>query len=344
MRITKIDYMKVFVPWQASFKEPMREWRARGGTTPEEEDAYVIVQVYTDEGLVGLGEGERSIEKVRSQGETFIGKNPLELNPYHLHYPFVHAIFDIIGQALGVPVYRLLGGKHRDRVPVAYWSPYLPPHETAKHAEEGKASGFTVHKIKARPWDAVRQVKAMTAAAGDDYAIRIDPNETFQVPATTVRIDRELEGYNVECFEDPVPKAHIEWYPLLRQKCRIPIAIHQGNPHLIFEAAKREAMDYVNIGGSPLNTIRAAAVAEMAGCPVWIQNEGHCLDIAAAFDAHIGAAIPNATLPYDTLHFIREGSIAENPLVPKDGFLPVPTEPGLGVKLDKKAMERYRIG
>ena len=55
MKIVQIDTMRVFVPWQDSFKEPMAQWRASAGTTPEDEDAYVIVQVHTDEGIVGIG-------------------------------------------------------------------------------------------------------------------------------------------------------------------------------------------------------------------------------------------------------------------------------------------------
>jgi len=343
MKITRITCMKVFIPWQESFKEAMRQWRASSKTTPEEEDAYIIIQVYTDEGLVGLGEGGRDLKRIQAQAERFIGKSPFEVNPYQLGMPFVHAMFDLIGQALGVPVYELFGGKRHDKVPVAYWSPYLPPKETAKHAEEGKRRGFKVHKIKARPWDAVEQVKAMATAAGNDYAIRIDPNCLFETPATTVRIDHELAGYNVECFEDPVDKTRMEWFRLLREKCRIPICLHSGDPRAIHEATKCDAIDYVNIGGTPQRIFKAAAVAEAAGCPVWLQNEGHCLDIVAAFDAHLGAAIPNATLPFDTLPFLREGSIAENPLEPHAGFFDVPNAPGLGIKLDSKVIERYRV-
>ena len=55
MRITSIEYMKLFVPWKDSFREPMASWRNMSGTTPEEEDAYVVIRVHTDEGLVGIG-------------------------------------------------------------------------------------------------------------------------------------------------------------------------------------------------------------------------------------------------------------------------------------------------
>lgn len=343
MKITAIDCVKVFVPWQPSLQDAMRRWRAASGTTPEEEDAYVLVEAHTDVGIIGIGEGGRSVEQTKAQAERFLGKNPLEMDPLTHGRPWAHVLFDIIGQALECPVYRLLGGKHRDKVPVAYWSPYLPPAETAKHAEEGASRGFKVHKIKARPWDAAAQVKAIAAAAGPDYAIRIDPNQTFAHPSTVVRIDREVEGYNVECFEDPVDKTRLEWWALLRQKCRVPLALHSSNPMAILNAARHLAIDYVNVGGSPLGILRAAAVAEAAGCPVWLQTEGHCLDIQAAFDAHVGAAIPNATLPYDTLHFLREGHVVQNPLEPKDGFLPVPEGPGLGIRLDRKWVENYRV-
>ncbi|MBC7335984.1 MAG: mandelate racemase/muconate lactonizing enzyme family protein [Clostridia bacterium] len=242
-----------------------------------------------------------------------------------------------------MPVCELLGGRYRDRVPVAYWSPYLPPQETARHAEEGAALGFKVHKIKARPWDCAAQVKAIASAVGHEYAIRIDPNETLALPAVAARIDREIVGYNVECLEDPVPKARPEWYALLRQKCATPLAIHTHDTALILRMARLEAMDYVNVGGTPNQTRAAAAVAEAAGCPVWVQFEGHCLDIAAAFNVHLGAAIPNATLPADILHFLREGYISKEPLVPAEGLVRVPDTPGLGVELDEAAFERYRV-
>lgn len=124
IKITKVEQMRVFVPWQDSYKEPMVSWRGMSGTTPEEEDSYVIVQVHTDEGIVGIGEGGRSMVQTEQQAQQYIGKNPMELDMFNLGRPWAHAFLDIAGKALGVPAYRLIGnGKHRDRVPVDYWSP-----------------------------------------------------------------------------------------------------------------------------------------------------------------------------------------------------------------------------
>ena len=339
--------MRVFIPWQDSFKEPMVNWRASMGTTPEEEDAYVIIQVHTDAGIVGIGEGGRALAEVEEQAQGYIDKNPLEMDLFTLRRPWAHAMVDIVGKALAAPAYRLMGnGKHRDRVPVAYWSPYQSPEETRKHAEEGVSRGFQLHKIKARPWDAVAQVKAMTEAGGPDYGVRIDPNQLFDTPATTARIDAGLRAYaNVESFEDPVPKVRPEWYGLLRQKCRIPIALHSSDTKLILDHLRQDGIDFVNVGGTIGSAVRAAAVAEAGGCPVWLQFEGHCYDIQAAFDAHVGAAIPNASLPYDTVPFLREGSISEEGYSHsvKDGYFEVPEAPGLGISLDLKACEKYRV-
>jgi glucarate dehydratase len=343
VKITHIDYLKIYVPWNASLSEPMQRWRALSGTTPEEEDAYVIVQVHTDAGITGLGEGGRSLKEARAVGESYVGQDPLRMPWFDMQPPFLHAMVDIAGKTLGVPAHQILGGACRDTVSVAYWSPYLPPHETARHAEEGARLGFKVHKIKARPWDAVAQVEAMASAAGPDYRIRIDPNETFGLPAEAARIDRGIAAYNVECLEDPVPKARPEWWAWLRSRCAIPLALHSRDGRLIAQMARLDAIDYVNVGGAPRQAQAAGAVARAVGCPSWVQFEGHCLDIAAAFNVHLAATIPGATLPSDILHFLRAAYLALEPLVPHEGYVDVPQGDGLGVELDESLVERYRV-
>jgi L-alanine-DL-glutamate epimerase-like enolase superfamily enzyme len=352
MRITDVDVMRVFVPWKRSFRDAMRDWRTMLNTTPEEEDAYVIIRVRTDEGIVGIGEGGRSVTQAKREARGFISQNPLDLDMYSLRAPWVHAVFDIVGQALGVPVYRLLGTKVRDHIPVAYWTPYQDLEGTRKHAEEAVRAGFTVIKIKARPWDVVEKARAIHEVTGSDCRIRIDANSHFTTVAETVRIERALRGCNIECFEDPIPKNHVtSTYPLLRQKCVIPLALHCNDLNLIFDAARSNAVDFFNTGGNldrgtggtPEFVLKAAAVAEAAGIPVWLQFEGHCLDVAAAFDAHLGAVIPNATMPFDTLPFLREAGITAAGMPVEKGAMQVPESPGLGVTLDDRLVTKYRI-
>ena len=110
------------------------------------------------------------------------------------------------------------------------------------------------------------------------------------------------------------------------------------------QMARLDAIDYVNVGGTPREAQSAAAVAAAAGCPVWVQFEGHCLDIAAAFNVHLAATIPGATLPSDILHFLRDAYLDRNPLVPHEGLVDVPKGNGLGVDLDEALVARYRVG
>jgi L-alanine-DL-glutamate epimerase-like enolase superfamily enzyme len=252
-------------------------------------------------------------------------------------------MFDIAGQALGVPAYRLLGSKVRDTFPVAYWSPHQSPEITRQHAQEAAELGCKVHKIKARPDDGVEQVEAMAQGGGPDLAIRLDPNCHFDTLAQTVRIDRALESYNIESFEDPFPKERMALYRLAREKCRIPIALHSAALPLIMDAMRLDAIDYLNTGGSPEHVRKGAALAEANGIPIWIAFEGHCLDVVAAFAAHVGAVLPNFTLPADCLPFLRERGITREGLPVADGEIPVPQGPGLGVTLDQDLVAEYRI-
>ena len=305
-----------------------------------------VVNTASAQGLfaTGLRTPGLPVPALRRRAEPLLGTNPMELNPWTLDSPFVHAVYDILGKAHGVPVYRLFGEKHREAIPLAFWSPYTDVKQAARFAEEGRSQGFRVHKIKARPSEAVETITAMCKAAGPDYAIRIDPNETFEQPSVALRIDDRVSNYNVECWEDPVPKDHLEWYELLRKKCKAAICLHTSDPHLILEALRRNAADYFNIGQNAETVIKSSALCAAGGCPVWLQLEGHCLDVRAAFIAHLGVTIPNATLPYDVLPFLREGSILANPPEVKDGFMAVPEAPGLGIELDRGAVKRYHVG
>ena len=261
----------------------------------------------------------------------------------NLSGPVQSALYDIAGKLLGMPAHRLIGDQVRERVPVAYWSCHVPPEETAREAERAAARGFKVHKLKARSWDIVRQAELISKAAGPQYQIRVDPNTEFRYPMVAERIARELEPYNIESFEDPVLKDDFAWTAQLRRKTGIPQALHIGRPEDVLRAAKAEAIDCVNLSGNVASVIKAAAVAEAAGCPVWHQIAGLSLGIQAAFAVHIGCTISNATMPCDELPFIHENDLIGGGLVARDGHFEVPTGPGLGIELDMQAVEHYRV-
>ena len=148
----------------------------------------------------------------------------------------------------------------------------MEPHETAAEAEVGAKRGFTCHKLKARPWNIVETVELIKAAAGPDYTVGIDPNQKFRLVHIAARLARELEPFGtVANFENPVLKTHLDWFRLLREKTHIPIALHANSATQVLAALKAECIDYVNLSGSALEIKKAAALAEAADVPCWVQ-------------------------------------------------------------------------
>jgi L-alanine-DL-glutamate epimerase-like enolase superfamily enzyme len=333
VKIARIDVDVVDVP----YIEPVR---TVGWANPP----FVVVQVRTDDGLVGLGERwTADRHQVEAEGEAFIGQDPLKLRLETLDAPFQSALYDLAAQALGLPVWRLIGDQHRDRVPVAYWSCHMPPEETAREAARAAAAGFAVHKLKARSWDIVRQAELITRAAGPDLAIRVDPNTEFRDVAVAVKLARQLAPYNVECYEDPVLKHDYRWTRLVREKTDVPQALHLQHARDALAAVSAGAVDRLNVSGNVAEVLRVHAVCAAAGIRMWHQIAGLSLGIQAAFAVHVGCTLEMATLPSDELPFIHENDLIGGALPAEDGHFTVPAGPGLGIQLDQAALNHYRI-
>ena len=333
MKITQADLYEVEVP----LIPPIAKY------FPKIYD-ITLCRLQTDEGIEGWGEyqGKKNAHEVTAA--NLVGQTPLTLDPFAQPDPFTCALLDITGQAFNLPVHRFFGAKIRDRVPVSYWSCHMEPSETAAEAEVGARLGFDNHKLKARSWDIVETVRLMKEAAGPDYTIGVDPNTEFKFPHVAARLAAELEPFGtVSVFEDPVLKNNLDWYRLLREKTHIPIALHMGAPGGVLAALKAECIDYVNLGGSAQQVRKAAALAEAADVPCWVQMGGLCLGVLAAYSVHLQSTLPNATLPCDELPFTRIADVLEEGLTLEKGHFLVPGRPGLGVKVDMKVVEQYQV-
>jgi muconate cycloisomerase len=370
--ISDVQYWQVRVPMKPdTVNSP--EW----GPAGFDEVPKFIIRLRTDEGLEGLGEtarGERE-EDVACWAEHVRGLDPLALNwqdlpapgggfglvgqesqkyPPRPHEPRFSwdrvydavemAIYDLVGKALGLPVYKLLGGGWRDRVPVDYWCGRMSPADCARKAREAAAQGFRGLKMKCALEDPmVERAQAIAEAAGPDFRITIDPNERFYRPAEAIRLAREMEGYNVEVFEDPFPKWNVDWYVLFRQKTTVPVAMHLGDPRDVIMAIKREAVDYFNLAGPMASFVKVAAIADAAGIPCW-HGSGVDLGIRDASYVHACAAARGCTLASDIIgNFLREDDLIVESLRIERGYAVVPQGPGLGVHLDAAALEHYRV-
>ena len=303
-----------------------------------------LTRVTTDDGLTGWGECQGRKADLQARFAGYVGQDPLALDFFGQPDPINCALMDIAGQAWGVPVHRFFGAQVRDRVPVSYWSCHMDPASTAAEAEVGARLGFTNHKLKARPWDIVDTVRRIRDVTGPDYTLGLDPNTQFVQPSTAARLAAELEPFGtVANFEDPVLKDNLDWYRLLREKTFIPIAMHVGAATGVLACLKAEAVDYLNVGGAAAQVRSAAALADAAHVPVWVQMGGLCTGILAAYSVHLQATLPNATLPCDELPFTRTADVAGGSLLLEDGHFVVPQGPGLGIEVDLEVVERYRV-
>jgi muconate cycloisomerase len=146
---------------------------------------------------------------------------------------------------------------------------------------------------------------------------------------------------NTDCFEDPVPTARLDWYRELRAAGIAPIALTLTYGPTMIEAIAHGACDYANIKGVPPDIRKAGDVCWAAGIPAWL-GTGVDLGILEAMYLHVAAATKSATRPSDLFgRLIREHNLITDDFPVADGAVAVPAGPGLGVELNRTALDRY---
>ena len=375
MRVTRVDIARVHVPMRPdTVNSPEYDTDGLASFTLALDKH--IIQLRTDTGLIGLGETWKGTPDaaVLAAAGALVGRDPTALRLADLplphdpdrvnvrdrgevvavpvsavaHNPSVHAfevaVADLLGQAWGVPVSQLLGGAVRDRVLVHYWAGRRTPQDLARIAARARERGFTGIKIKCTIEDPnVERVQAVRRECGPDFTVTLDPNMRFRTEAQTIDLARQLAGYPVEVFEDPLPKDDLAAYARLRRELDIPLALHLERPEDVLEAIRLEAVDVLNLRGTMCGFNRAAHLAQVAGLPVW-RGSGLDLGILDASYAHVCAATPACTLGSDIVgNFLREDDLIAEPLVYEGSYVRVPTGPGLGVTLDREALARYTV-
>lgn len=355
MRITAVEMYTLRVPiWSGSWHSP------EFGPAEWDEPSLVLLRVLTDAGLVGLGEVMRGIPAnvVERYVPQVIGLDPLAVNLQALpiggyfdkapgiYEAFEMAVYDIVGKAREIPVYQILGGAYRDKVSVSLCSGQMTPEDAAALARKGTEKGYRFLKMKATLTDpVVERIAAIHAAVGDAIQVVIDPMGRLRYPYVLDDLSRRLEPYrdNISCWEDPVDRNNLDWYVLARQKAHFPLALHLGDPRHVIEAVKREACDYLNLGGGLAAFHRVATVAALAGIPCW-HGSAVGLGVSEAAILHSAAAAEACTLSSDVVgEHIRCDDLILEPIRIRDGYAAVPQGPGLGVELDMAAVERYGV-
>ncbi|MBY5402979.1 mandelate racemase/muconate lactonizing enzyme family protein [Rhizobium leguminosarum] len=251
------------------------------------------------------------------------------------------ALWDIKGKALGVPVWMLLGGKVRDRIPIYSHA------NTPVHALALKERGIKAIKCGGVA-DPVRKVAALREAVGDDMDIAIDLHgPPWLTPADACRLVRALEPYELMWVEDPIAPENIDGYRRIRDAAHVPLAAGERSATIFGE---RELIEKELVDVIQPDTGRAGGITQMK--KIAAMAEAHHIQMAphsgslgpvAEYAAlHLLAAIPNALI-LERLDDDWEGR--RQTIVPHpqqvDGLIAVPNGTGLGCDIDEAFVARF---
>jgi glucarate dehydratase len=338
-----------------------------------------IVEVETDNGLIGLGEmgggGESAEATFRAMKSYLVGHDPSRLeemrflianptaslynNRTQIHAALEFACLDILGQAWGVPVCDILGGRVRDSVRFASYLFFRYPNPKTKagevrtidqlvsHARELKQRfGFTTHKMKGgifHPDHELEAYRALAAAFPGD-SLRFDPNAVWSTEQA-IRFGQAIEGLNNDYLEDPV--YGLNGMRRTREKVRVPLATNTVVVNFEQLAANvlNTAVDVILLDttfwGGIRACVKAAGVCETFQLGIAVHSSGE-LGIQLATMLHMGAVLPGLSFAGDAhYHHLTDDIIVGGLMKYENGAIRVPAGPGLGVKLDREKLGRY---
>lgn len=351
-----------------------------GGTDPNEQ-MNTLVEIHTDEGLTGIGscftnrvfveaslthlqpmlvgetvfEAERVSEKLRQLTFWYGRGGAVE----HTISGIDIALWDLMGKALNQPVSRLLGGCYRDRM-----KPYAsilfddPPVLREKLLQQ-KSRGFRAIKMGWRPFGRVSRkldellIKTARDAVGDDVELMVDAGGSEQFWPHGVSWAREtakmLGDYQVAWFEEALKPDDLEGFKELRATSPVKIATGEVftrrqtfQPFITQRALDIIQPDLTKCGGLSEGR-RMAWMAYDHG--VLLVPHGWNTAIGVAADLALTAAMPVAGWVEYQVDVPYVEQLIDPPFrLDKDGMLPVPTGPGLGIKLNPEAVAKFSRG
>jgi L-alanine-DL-glutamate epimerase-like enolase superfamily enzyme len=367
MRITEI----CTTPLGLRFKEPYH-WAGRVDLG----SAVVLIEVQTDEGIVGIGEStatlpaEGFLKILRGVEPMFVGESPFDIERLFSRARFLGgfnylprfanmalaglemALWDVIGKALGRPAYQLLGGAYRSEVDYFGFLQGDTADQLVAHAQEVVATGHNVIYMKVgRGHDKdLENVAAVREAIGA-RRLRLDANEAWD-PATAIRMIRELAPFEPEFVEQPTRGESIRALRQVKEAVDVPIAADQCVYTLaeVYEVCQQRAADVIVLSphetGGLLAFRKAAAVAEAAGIPICLHGQS-VSGITDCAQHQVGLTLPNLTDGNQIMHqLLAEDLISAHDMTPCGGKIGLLAGPGLGFELDRdavaRAAERYR--
>lgn len=369
MIITEVRTTPLKIPYAQTY------YWAQGKT----EDATVIlVEVVSDEGLVGIGEctatgpAPRAVEAfVRAATSGFVGESPFDnarlIRDAYQRLFREHgtgsaprfagqilagpelALWDLAGKFLGRPVHELLGGAVRDHVSYFGFAQGATAAAVAEDAGRLADDGFEVIYIKVGIEDGLdlETVAAVREAIGPDTRLRVDANERWG-PLQAGAMLRLLDRYGIECVEQPTPCETISALAQVRATSQIPVTADQSvyTAADAYEVCRCAAADLIVAGvheaGGILGLRKIAHVAESAGINLCLHGV-YETGITTCASNQVAATISNLDDANQHMRRFLQYDIVTTPeLFPVRGRLPVIKGRGLGFELDDDNVERAR--
>lgn len=331
MKIVGMEITPITLEWKKTIGESFGEVGKR------EDD--VIIQIFTDNGLNGLGEamtlgpyyGRESQGTVMALlAEHFWPKVLLDEDPFNIdliHYKMDKtvsensfaktaadlALHDIVGKALNIPVCKLIGGSYTDKIALHWPIGIGAPKEIEEEVLKGMAAGYKAVKMKVGN-DAkqdIEMVKTVREAVGPDVVIVVDANQAYDVKRA-IRIIRQMEKYDIQRVEQPVHYRDLDGMAMVRRAVEVPIGACESaiTPQDIIQIIKKDAADFLNFkvmrsgGFYPSKAIVQMATAAGIFCA---GSTMLGMGIELAVDAHFAAStIALGPSPY-RFHGIASG-------------------------------------
>jgi muconate cycloisomerase len=372
MKITAVETIPIRVPLKASVAIKS----GRGGSHTE--SPYLLVKIWTDAGYVGVGEvsctprwsGEDQFTAAHYINNYFapllIDEDPTDIAALTEKFtfpvsgnPFTKsgiemALWDLLGKAIGKPVYELLGGKVREQVATKWSVSGQPPEKAAQIARWAVEQGFKKMKVKVGidPEGDVARVRAVREAVGSAIKIGVDANGGWGSAEVAIATITRLKQLDIYFAEQPVPAGDIDAMADVRRAVDLPIVADESLYTIADARAlhRRGSCDvfsiYIGKAGGILPAMKIAQFAGSVGLKCTIGSNLE-LGVGTAAMTHVALAtqaIDPDSFPCDIIGpFFYEDDIVKEPLPIAPGSARANDKPGLGVELDDDKVERYRV-
>jgi L-alanine-DL-glutamate epimerase-like enolase superfamily enzyme len=339
------------------------------------QDATIVI-VRSDDGIEGFSSGDALPDREVLR-RFLVGLDPLrtevvrgicETVDFHGARPWTLevAVWDLVGKALGQPLWRLLGGREEQLIAYASSAELVPAEERARRCVALREAGVKAVKIRLHSADwrlDLPVIEAVRDAVGPDFEIMVDANQGWRMPGdiaarwdvpTAAAFARELERIGVYWLEEALRTDDLDGYAALRSRTDIRLAAGE----MVRSAG--EARDLVLRGGIDVlqtdvvlaggigGCRRVAALADLAGRTwsphTWSNGYGLLANLHAALAF---STCPYVEVPYDPPAWSperRDWLLPTTIEIGVGGTIAPPSGPGLGVEPDFDALERYRVG